>query len=262
MQNAEFSSKITCSLLLNLSKPSKQVFAKASIGFMSTCWKKSTAVRKWTCLCCVGNVSNFSKLFGVYGVLCCAPDLVPHFMFLRSQNHNTIRMCSHVTSIPDWHFHSHCSQALQTQRLRSNEGSSTYVHALIVHPYKLETESTKLDDIRFLENCLEVLGIFTADITNTSTMHLIFVHISSRPPTSTYLSKGGRSAPIMKGATHWLKIWKNPSNVPIEEIAEFLVEKGIGLKLFGCYRMRWCAEVTSSEDGIKFHISICGLVVM
>lgn len=82
-----------------------------------------------------------------------------------------------------------------------------------------------------------------------------------RPHPPTY-GKVGRSGPFMKGDAHRLKTWEDPSNTLIEEIAKSLVEKGIGLKLFGWCGVRWYAEVMSTEDGMKLPSAICGLVVM
>ncbi|KAG0601126.1 hypothetical protein M758_11G086000 [Ceratodon purpureus] len=56
------------------------------------------------------------------------------------------------------------------------------------------------------------------------------------PPT---YAKVGRSGLFMKRVAHRLKTWEDSSNTLIEEIAKSLVERGIGLKLFGWCEVRW-----------------------
>lgn len=82
-----------------------------------------------------------------------------------------------------------------------------------------------------------------------------------RPFPPTYVN-GGKSTPIMEAIDQQLKPWESPTDKLIREIAEILVLKGIGLKLFGWCGVRWYAEVRSVSDGRKLPTTICGLLVM
>ena len=89
----------------------------------------------------------------------------------------------------------------------------------------------------------------------------LYYATSNRPHPPTY-AKGGRSAAMMRGVAERLRPWQSPSDSLIEEIARALVEKGIGLKLFGWCGVRWYAEVFLVEDGMKMPCSICGLATV
>jgi hypothetical protein len=79
------------------------------------------------------------------------------------------------------------------------------------------------------------------------------------PPT---FGRVRRAAPMMIAAEQRLKTWESPSNGLIKEIATTLVDKGIGVKLFGWYGVRWYAEVISVIDGLQMPSTICGLILM
>ena len=45
------------------------------------------------------------------------------------------------------------------------------------------------------------------------------------------------------------------------KLSILVVEKGIGLKLFGWCGVRWYTEVMSAVDGLNIPSTICGLIV-